>query len=253
MGMNAEQFSDFRHAAVHELMRLNKKCEEDFQINSLPRWDYDLERGTLTFSQGKIPKVIASIQVVGTTSIKGGTWLWSWANKNLPTNATKAIAKVREFGEAENLVELTESSRTDDEYLGWEMTAIAAKVLAAKGAYRCPGDNGFVYLIYCSVRFASDQVESETAPEEVECATHGKGFQTFVCEHLISSPAQKWFSSEPDDKNKWPDAWCAACNVFFRQEGEWNEKNESNTKIKLLCHHCYERFRSQDNPKLINS
>jgi hypothetical protein len=250
--MNAEQFSDFRHAAVHELMRLNKICEDEFLISSWSRWDYELKRGTLTFSQGEIPKVIASIQVVGTTSTEGGTWLWSWANKNLPTIATKSIAGVRAFGEAENLSELTQCSCPDNEYLGWEMTAIAAKVLGAMGAYRCPVDTGFVYLVFSSVRFASDQAETETAPEEVECATHGKGFQTFACEHLISNPAQKWFSSEPDEKQKWPDAWCATCNVFFEQENEWNEKNESNTTIKLLCHHCYERLRSQYNSSLSN-
>jgi len=65
-----------------------------------------------------------------------------------------------------------------------------------------------------------------------------------LCEHLISNPAQEWFSSEPNDDNKWPDAWCATCNAFFQLEGEWTEKNESNIKIKLLCHHCYESFRS---------
>ncbi len=244
--MNAEQFSEFRHAAVHDLMSLNRKCDNDFHIDSWARWDYDLDRATLTFSQDKVPKVIASIQVVGTTSTTDGAWLWGWANENLPTTATKAIKKVRAFGESENLAELTRSSCPDDEYHGWAMTAIAAKVLEAKGAYRCPNENGFVYMLYSSIRLASDQTETGTTPEQVECATHGSGFQTYVCEHLISNPAQKWFSSEPDDKNKWPDAWCATCNGFFQQEGEWNDKNESNIKIKLLCHHCYERFRSQD-------
>jgi hypothetical protein len=251
--MNAEQFTDFRHEAVHDLMRLNKKCEKDFHIDSCPRWDYDLDCGTLTFSQDKVPKVIASIQVVGTTSTTDGTGLWSWANENLPTTVTKAMEKVRAFGEAENLVELTQSSCPDDEYLGWAMTAIAAKILEAKGAYRCPNDNGFAYLLYSSVRFASEQTDAATPPEQVECATHGSGFETFVCEHLLSNPAQEWFSSEPDDENKWPDAWCAACNTFFQQEGEWNEKNESKMKIKLLCHHCYERFRSQDNSTIAGS
>lgn len=251
--MNAEQYSDFRHLAVHDLTRLNKKCDEDFHIDSWPRWDYDLERARLTFSQDKMPKVIASIQVVGTTSTTDGTWLWGWANENLPTAATKAMKKVRAFGETENLAALTQSSCPDEEYLGWEMTAIAAKVLEAKGAYRCPNDHGFVYLVYSSMRFASDETETGTAPEQVECTTHWSGIETFVCEHLISNPAQKWFSSEPDDENRWPDAWCAACNAFFQQEVEWNEKNESSTKIKLLCHHCYERFRSQGNSSVGNS
>jgi len=60
--------------------------------------------------------------------------------------------------------------------------------------------------------------------KKVECIAHGGGFETFVCEHLISTPAQEWFSSEPSAENKWPDAWCSACNAFFQQEGEWKEK-----------------------------
>jgi hypothetical protein len=79
---------------------------------------------------------------------------------------------------------------------------------------------------------------------ELECATHGAGYQTFVCEHLVAVPAQAWFSDDPDESNRWPDAWCAACNIFFLEQGEWNDKNESKLKIKLLCHHCYEMLRS---------
>jgi hypothetical protein len=245
--MNAEQFSELRHAAVHELKRLNESCDQQFHINSWPRWDYDLERGTLTFSQEEVPKVIASIQVVGTTSIKSRAWLWSWANENLPDNVTKAVEKVRAFGEVEQLADLTQAKSKDDEFLGWEMTAIAAKLLGARGAYRCPGENGFMYMVYSALRFASEQTEADADSKRMKCATHGSGFETFACEHLISNPAQMWFSETPNTENKWPDAWCAACNVFFEHEGEWNDKNESNAKIKLLCHHCYERLRAQDN------
>jgi hypothetical protein len=60
---------------------------------------------------------------------------------------------VRAFGELENLPELTQAKRPTDEHMGWEMTAIAAKVLGAKGAYRCPGENGLVYVIYSSLAF----------------------------------------------------------------------------------------------------
>jgi hypothetical protein len=87
-------------------------------------------------------------------------------------------------------------------------------------------------------------------PKSTMCATHGSGFQTFVCEHLISDPAQKWFSQDRDHTNKWPDARCAACDGFFQQEGEWNDRNESNIKVKLVCHRCYELLRFEDNPTL---
>ena len=81
--------------------------------------------------------------------------------------------------------------------------------------------------------------------KQVECTDHGTGFATYACEHLVSNPAQLWFSREPDEEHKWPDAWCSACDAFFQEQGEWNEKNESKIKIQLLCHYCYESLRSQ--------
>jgi hypothetical protein len=243
--VNPEQFSEFRHDATHQLMNLNKECEEKFHISSCPRWHYDFDCGTLTFSRDGEPKIVASIQVVGTTSVSGGTWLWAWANQSLPKRVIEGSVKVREFGEKERLPELTQKSWPDNEYLGWEMAAIAAKVLGAKGAYRCPGANGFIYLVYSSLSFASEIPQVESEPERIRCETHGLGFNTYACEHLVANPAQEWFSSDATEDNKWPDAWCADCDVFFQQEGEWNERNEGKMKIKLLCHRCYELFRSQ--------
>jgi hypothetical protein len=243
--MDAEQFSVYRHEAVHELMRLNEQCEQEFHISSWPRWDYEFERGTLTFSQDGVPKVFASIHVIGTTSISGATWMWGWANESLPPNVAKAVARVRAFGEAESIAELKEAELPDDEYLGWGMTAVAAKVLGAKGGYRCPGENGFVYVVYSSIGFAKSEPEAVLDPEKVECPDHGTGFAAYACEHLLSNPAQRWFSGTTDAEHKWPDAWCAACDTFFQEQGEWNEKNEPKMKIKVLCHHCYELLRPQ--------
>ena len=245
--MEAEQFSEFRHKAVHELIQLNELCEKEYRISSWPRWEYDFDRGTLAFTQDGVPKVVASIQVIGTTSISGGTWLWGWANESLTRRVTVQLSKVRAFGEAEDIPELTNAQLPDDENLGWGMTAVAAKLLGAKGAYRCPGDNGFVYVVYSSIGFPdTESAPAIPSPDEIECSDHGNGFATYACEHLVSNPAQAWHSSEPDEENKWPDAWCDACEVFFQEQGEWNEKNESKMKIKLLCHHCYEQMRAQE-------
>jgi Family of unknown function (DUF6882) len=242
--MNARQFSKFRHEAVHELMGLNDRAEREFKISSWPSWNYDFDAGTLTFSKDGVARVVASIQVVGTTSESSSTWLWSWANSNLPSNVTEAIKKVRSFGEAENITELVKPSAPDAEHLGWEMTAIAAKVIGSTGAYRCPGTNGFVYLVYSDISFAVAE-RTLDGGFQVKCDAHGVGYQTFVCEHLVAVPTQTWFSDEPNESKQWPDAWCAACNVFFAEQGEWNASNESHLKIKLVCHQCYEMLRSQ--------
>ena len=242
--MSPEEFAKFRHDAVHALMRLNESCEREFQISSWPRWDYDFERGTLKFSKDEIPRVVASIQVVGTTSETSGTWLWSWANNYLPGEVTKRMERVRAFGEKEGVAELTGPSATDDEHLGWQMTAIAARVLDSKGAYRCPGKDGFIYLVYTDLSFA-EKPNSQTDANQIKCSTHGAGYRTYVCEHLISNPVQQWFSDNVSEEKRWPDAWCAACDRVFQEQGQWNDQNESKIKIQLLCHQCYESLRSR--------
>lgn len=237
--MTPQEYSDFRHSAVHELMALNERCKEEFRISTWPRWDYDLERNTLIFSEDGVVKVVASIQVIGTTSRSAGTWMWGWANESLPAISTREVARVREFGGTEDIAQLTKSELPDDEHLGWEMTAIAAKLLGAKGAYRCPGDNGFLYLVYSSIGFASGDAHL------IECSEHRKGFATYLCEHLLENPGQQWFSNEPDDEQPWPDAWCGSCEALFLQQGEWNDKNQPLREIKMVCHRCYEELRSQ--------
>jgi len=241
--MDTQEFSDFKHKAVHELMALNEKSGDLYQISKWPKWNYDLDEATLTFSREGIPQVIASVQVVGTTSKRGKTWLWGWANSHLPAAAVKQIQKVGEFGETEGIADLTDPSAEDSEYLGWEMTAVAAKVLGSIGAYRCPGNDGFVYLVYSDIQFVAGGDNGTSGNKRIQCGEHGSGFATYVCEHLLANPSQKWFSSGPDEQNKWPDAWCGVCNTFFEEEGEWNGKNESKLKIKLLCHRCYEKLR----------
>ena len=56
------------------------------------------------------------------------------------------------FGKAEEIAVLTTDRLPDDEYLGWEMTAVAARLLGGKGGYRCPDDDGFLYVIYSDLR-----------------------------------------------------------------------------------------------------
>ena len=76
--------------------------------------------------------------------------------------------------------------------------------------------------------------------KSITCSKHGNTSATYVCEHLVDNPAQRWFCDYPSEDNLWPDAWCQTCEDQFQTEGEWNEKNKSNTNIKILCSSCYE-------------
>jgi hypothetical protein len=104
--MTAEEFEQFRHKAVHSLMDLNEDCEHRFGIGHWEHWDYDLDAGTLVFSDGGVPRVVANIQAVGTTSTASKTWLWGWADDRFPAGVTAGLREVREFGTQENLPQL---------------------------------------------------------------------------------------------------------------------------------------------------
>ena len=246
--MSPDEFDRFRHGAVHALTDLNEDCKRKYSVTDWPRWDYDLDTGTLTFSDGGTPKVIADIQVVGTTSNASRTWMWAWANTSLPLGVTQRARDVRQFGLAEGLTQLTEPQLVDDEYLGWEMTAVMARITDAKGAYRY--DNGFMYVVYTDINAAYPRVAAPPTPApdkgKVDCDVHGSGQQSFACEHLVLDPKQLWFSEEPSAADLWPDAWCVRCDELYQERGAWDDENSSRLRIKLLCHRCYQSLRQQE-------
>jgi len=110
------------------------------------RWDWDEVAVTLTFSDPVKPAVRIEVSIVG--SVEGDSWQWSWANKNYEEPSRIGMGTVRAFGEEKGFEKLTSKFLEADEYTGWEMTAVAAHLLNAPGAYRFPTDEGHVYLIY---------------------------------------------------------------------------------------------------------
>ena len=151
-------YPDWRHEAVHQLQDKNASLDAKFRIGSWPRYDYDVDAGTLTFSENGAVKVIAEIQIAGTTSAKASNWLWAWANSNWPSECSADSQQVKGFGEEHGICELTHQSVDSDQinHLGWELTAVMAPVTGALGAYRPPRDEGGgLYLVYKTIAWAS--------------------------------------------------------------------------------------------------
>lgn len=67
------------------------------------------------------------------------------------------MEKLRDYGEANGLEKLTSRFLEADEYTGWEMTAVAAHVLDAPGAYSFPTDHGRCFLLYRNIEQVPDQ------------------------------------------------------------------------------------------------
>lgn len=149
--MNREEYERFQHESYEHLKRRQERLTAEFGMGSYERWDYDQDSGEFIFSDGGVAKVGADFQVVGSISTISNTWLWSWANPSIVEAIKKDMHLVRRFGEEHGLSELTEEKWPADEDAGWAMTNIAARVLDAKGAYRCPVDNGFLFVIFTDV------------------------------------------------------------------------------------------------------
>jgi hypothetical protein len=147
-----KEYEEFRHACVHESMSKNGIWLAKYKIDDWPRWDYQMEDATLTFSEDGKAKVICAMQVVG--SVHCDSWEWSWGNPNFPIACRTKIQEVKAFGEEKRWEKLTTLFLDNDDYLGWECAAIASHVLNGEAVYRCPtGKDHFVYLVILSSRF----------------------------------------------------------------------------------------------------
>lgn len=144
------EFESLSKKAYEYLNEQQKIVEETFGIHSYENWFYDQETGILTFSNSEIKNKIVEIQYeeVGSISKDSETWLWSWANPHLEPKIKTEIEIVRDYGKENNLESLTKRKWFADEYDAWEMTAISAYLMKAKGAYRFPLENTFSFVIY---------------------------------------------------------------------------------------------------------
>lgn len=149
-------FDDLSKKAYECLNKHQDTCNTVYKIGDYPNWYYDQTTGELTFSDNGNKKIIIDYEEVGSLSFKSNTWLWAWANPHLEQKVKSEICKVRDYGQKRNFKRLTNSKWKADEYDGWEMTAIAAYLMKAKGAYRVPSSDSMLYsfMIYKNVRWA---------------------------------------------------------------------------------------------------
>ena len=136
-----------------------------FRIDSPPRYDWSQGTGELVFSDGGVPKLIATTQVVGDFSGTSKTWLWAWANDSIDKKLAVGAERVRRYGKVHGMGRLTRArwpTTLDD---GWCLTAITALLLHAKGAYRMPDENGgALYLVFTDIRWAPGGSSSAARP-----------------------------------------------------------------------------------------
>jgi hypothetical protein len=142
--------------AVDVLEARQDSLEEELGLDSLRRVEWDQRTGELVFSDSAGKRVVAKVQFVGSLSKSEKTWLWAWANPTVEDNVKSGSQSVRRYGERYGISRLTEEKWAADEKAGWEMTALSALILNARGAWRTESPTLFTYLVITGIGGAAE-------------------------------------------------------------------------------------------------
>ena len=176
--MTPEEYVQFEAQACTYLDEQHEHLESRYGFRHHDCWEYDLGSGELVLSDHATPKLVTRFQVVGTISTVTNTWLWSWANPSIPRSVKREIERVHRFGQQNQIPPLiAEHWHIDPDrqrqlgrdpqapapsdwsshwlagnHHGWHMAGIAAMLLQARGAYRCPQEETAIYFVFTDVR-----------------------------------------------------------------------------------------------------
>jgi len=151
--MNQLQYLELLEESRLYLDTQQAKCDQEYRLNHFNRMDYEQETGMMIFSDvGVIPRVFAEYQIVGSLSGRSNTWLWAWDNPYLLENTIQDIRKVKKFGDENDFDKLTSPTWEAAEQDAWDMTAIAANLLKARGAYSFLSDDIRVFVIFKRIK-----------------------------------------------------------------------------------------------------
>jgi len=237
----SERFSQYRDVCVEEISSLQDEFKKVYDLNSYERWSFDEDFGVFHFESDDGRKLYFKYSLVGSFSQKTSTWKWSWDNEHLKLSERRRIDEVKAFGEENEFTSLTTGLIEADEYTGWEMTSIAAKILSAIGAYRFTHEHLTFYVVFNN-ELTQEQYDN-WKEHAVTCESHGTSRAAFVCQHLNKDTYTGFHEAfesnpliEPDDDYQ---AWCDECEKMRLQEGEWNDVSEGFAKIRLICDQCF--------------
>lgn len=241
MSASKQNFEDYKSECVTAIMSLQPEFMNLYDIDSYENWFYDHGTGAFHFKSDDGRNLYFKYVDVGSFSTKTNTWNWSWNNSYTPKHVNRALKKVVTFGADNNFEQLTKGLFEGDEYTGWEMTAISAKLLNTIGCYRIPQDHLFIYFIFTN-ELTHEEYE-ELKDKYVNCDKHISDRVAFVCQHLINNTSvgfHEAFDFDPtielDDDRQ---AWCDECEKIRLKEGEWTDEAMTFANIKVVCDQCY--------------
>ncbi|MBB4109718.1 DUF6882 domain-containing protein [Pedobacter zeae] len=148
--LDTVSFEKLSKISCEYLKKQQAYCQEKYKIGKYERWDYDQSTGKLIFSDKGVQKGIIDYEEVGSVSLTSNTWLWAWDNSSIEESVKLQIATVRSFGIKRGFTRLYNAEWSADIVDGWDMAAISAYILKAKGVYRVPSNDNklFSFMLF---------------------------------------------------------------------------------------------------------
>lgn len=156
--MTEAEFDALVDESLAYMHRAIEDCNREWDFQSYQRFDINLDRRVLVFSDGPRPPIECDVQVAGVYMTNRDFWRWSWDNPSIEPGLRTELEKVRVFGEVNAIGEITNGGwPAQSEEAAWAMTALAAKLLGVKSVYRAPDDPRHVFLLVTAVRWAAGE------------------------------------------------------------------------------------------------
>ncbi len=152
-----QDYLELLEASVAELQLKTEAHRGGWGLGEFDRWDMDMGQGDLVFSNRDGFTATCPAQVIGSLDGVGGTWMWAWANPSIPSPLKADSLKVKEYGEAHGIDQLTTPDFPADEMDAWRLTALAVKLCESQGAYRGPAGSTAVFMTFSQVMLSSSK------------------------------------------------------------------------------------------------
>jgi hypothetical protein len=101
--MTDAEFDTLVNESLAYMHRAIEECNQEWDFQSYQRWDIDLDRRVLVFSDGPRPPIDCDIQVADVYMTNRNFWRWSWDNPSLEPALRTELEKVRVFGEVNGI------------------------------------------------------------------------------------------------------------------------------------------------------
>ena len=152
---NTTDWAAWSREAVEAMMARNIQWPQQMGLQAPLQCRWDLDRAVLVF-QGPLHEVVAMVCLVGTSSDKDGSFVWSWANEAIPAQHGQALEVVHDFGREHQLALLTTPRIQGGRPVAMECLAIAARLQRAVGTYVDQQGDVALYFSILHVQMAVD-------------------------------------------------------------------------------------------------